>query len=156
MATTCTEYPGGSVSAFDQLATSLASGVSRRDALKLVVGGVVGTMLTTLGVRKAHAKSKCNNPGVCESYVSCQGETCVCGTTPKTAKTGKGFCFDGETSCEGAVACTSNGQCKAVLGKGWKCILNNCCEGEVGAGGCAPKCGSLSSSGRRPGRTFAG
>jgi hypothetical protein len=127
----CTGHPG---TTFDQLTKSLASGVSRRDALKLVAGGLTGALLTTLGVRKAHAKTKCNPKGTCGTYQNCGGSgTCFCGDTGKS----KGFCFE-DALCSGLIGCGSNKDCKNQLGKGWKCLVGSCCGSNV----CISKCGS--------------
>lgn len=141
----CTGHPG---STFDRLTKSLASGVSRRDTLKLVAGGLVGTLLTTFGARKAQAGAKCNNPGVCGTYQNCKGSsTCFCGGT---SKPGKGFCFE-DASCASLIGCSTNGDCKSQLGKGWKCLIGSCCGSNV----CISKCGSgVTVSG--PGLTAAG
>jgi hypothetical protein len=131
----CTGHPG---TTFDQLTKNLASGVSRRDALKLVAAGMTGALLTTLGVRKAHAGAKCNNKGVCGTYSNCGNSgSCFCGDTGKQ----KGFCFE-DAFCSDLVACSSNGQCKSQFGKGWKCVQSTCCDSVGKPNVCLSKCGS--------------
>jgi hypothetical protein len=141
----CTDHP---VSSFDLLTKSLANGVSRRDALRLVAGGLTGALLTTLGVRKAHAGAKCNDPGVCGSYTNC-GSDCSCVTT---SKPGKGFCAQHDL-CDNLPACSVNRDCRQLLGRGWKCAQATCCDDKPNV--CVAKCGSIT-SGTGSGRRWSG
>lgn len=122
---------------FDRLTKIVASDMSRRDAVKAIGGLTFGAVLMGLGVRTAMAGAKCDFPGVCGTYQNCNGSsTCFCGTTPKTAINGKGFCFE-DALCSGLIGCTTNKECKTALGRGHKCLLSSCCQTNV----CIAKCG---------------
>jgi hypothetical protein len=130
---------GPSEKKIDQLSKMIASGVSRRDALKWAGASMIGAMLVSVGVKQAEAGARCSTPGVCGSYVNCgNSSTCFCGTTTKP---GRGFCFE-DAFCSQLQGCTTNGQCKAALGRGHKCLVNSCCGNNV----CIAKCGSGASS----------
>ena len=116
------------IHSFDKMARALATGISRRDAFKYVGAGVLGTMLVSLGARQAEA-SRCT-PNVCPGN-SCKTD-CFCQPTVK----GRAFCNTSQF-CSTVTSCTTNGQCKDLHGKGWKCV-ENCCANSPG---CLPRCG---------------
>jgi hypothetical protein len=100
---------------FDELAKALAQGVSRREALRLVAGGLAGALLASLGYQRAWAGS-----------VDC-GQFCGARFNARTAKKQFGKCAvscddcqaGGGTPCSasrtmGTVTCCSSGQvCQA-------------------------------------------
>ena len=126
---------------FDRMAKALTSRVSRRDAFKYVGAGVLGTMLVSVGARKAEAV-KCIPGGSCTGQVECtkKPEQIYCGCTHKIKKNGqisvKGFCWQNQF-CVDVIPCSSFADC-ATLGKNYKCV-DSCC----GGGFCFPKCGSV-------------
>jgi len=144
---------------FDHISKVLSSDVSRRTAFKFVGISVLGAMLSTIGVKEADANAqqracrdagdaKCTENG-CHGTASGLG----CGCVPKVkngVETGKGMCHQAQ-SCAGLTACTSSGQCKAALGRNWKCA-NSCCTGSF----CLPKCGTVGASGKTGAGTSIG
>jgi len=126
-------------SLFDRLTRVAASGVSRREVFKYVGATVLASALTTVGARKAHADKFCADgcPG-CPNGVSCRqannGTLCYCFQLAKNPAHCK--CL-GDFGCPGST-CSTNRDCKAILGKGAKCIATSCC----GVKSCAPKCGN--------------
>jgi hypothetical protein len=133
---------------FDSLTKGLNGDVSRRGALKWIGATMVGAVLTTLGLEKAHAAG-CSPAGSCGTYQNCKGSsTCFCGNTTKPGKT---VCFE-DIACSAATACSSNRDCKNAFGKGWKCLAaDNCC----GFALCVSKCGSGTGVGKKTGPTAA-
>ena len=132
---------------FDGFTQMLASGVTRRDALKWVGAAALGAMLTTVGSKQAEAAGPCKgSPDGCIGTVPCNGCSsglgCFCGAKIGKTKTKK--CFVNEY-CTSLVACTSNKDCKS-LGRKCLCAANGCSESV-----CVAPCTSCpsSSSGRR-------
>ena len=139
---------------FDQISKVLSSDVSRRTAFKFVGASVLGAMLSTIGVKQAEAANLCKlagDPACTEN--GCHAGRTGCGCVPKVkngVETGIGFCHQSQ-SCAGLLACTSSGQCKAALGRGWKCANSCCPNGSF----CLPKCG-LVAAGPLSGKTSLG
>jgi hypothetical protein len=122
---------------FDELAKALAQGVSRREAMRLVAGGLAGALLASLGYKRAWAGS-----------IDC-GQFCGARFNARTAKKQFGKCAascddcqaGGGTPCSanpsmGTVTCCSSGQvCQAG-----QCVTPLC------TGGDAPQTGTCSGS----------
>jgi hypothetical protein len=111
---------------FDELAKALAEEVSRREALRLVGGGLVGAVLTVLGLGRAYG-------GVdCVAYcVNRHGDSSSCGApTPPSPQVVRVQCEQACRQCGGRVGrvCRANAQTSAVI----------CCPGMVG---CSCVCG---------------
>ncbi len=145
---------------FDDLSKVLGSAVSRRQALKFVGATALGAMLTTVGVRKAEANEQqraCRDAGdpAC-TELGCHGTdpTGTCGCVPKVkngVETGRGMCHQSQ-SCSGLRSCQTSGECRAALGRNWKCA-NSCCPG---GSFCLPKCGSVAGAPAGAGKTSLG
>jgi len=71
---------------FDNLARAIASGISRREALKRMGAGLAGLLLTTMGIRKASAAVTC---GTCQA---CDLDTSTCGTVCNPTTAGQSLC----------------------------------------------------------------
>jgi hypothetical protein len=111
---------------FDELAKALAQGVSRREALRRVASGVVGTLLAGWGGRKAWAQAPESG---CESY--CRGLV-----DPRQSQGAFGACV---SSCEACVH-QSGALCGLAAGGGV-----TCCTGGTpfcGGGVCLSCCDS--------------
>jgi hypothetical protein len=141
-------------SKLDRLSMLLASGVSRREVFKYIGVTALGGVLTTVGVRKAEAAACATNCPGCPAGVSCRenppGHFCYCFQLAKNPAKCK--CL-GDFSCEGVIACNTNADCKASLGKGSKCIAASCCGTFKH---CAPKCGNGLAGVTRAGTTTGG
>ncbi len=135
---------------FDRMSKALANGISRRDALKWVGAGVLGTMVSAVGVRNAEAwASRCTpNPppdGTCGNQVVCgppQPGFSGCRCTPKVRANGslsaRGFCWQ-DQFCSNVVPCLGSKFCKTNVGLNYKCVATCCASPEV-PGHCFPKC----------------
>ena len=122
---------------FDLMSKALSSDLSRRQALKWVTAGVLGTMMSAVGVRKASAVP-CTAGVACEPIGGCKGSaTCYC--THKT-KNGiarpKTFCWENQF-CVDTPTCNNSRFCKDNVGLNYRCV-ETCC----GPGNCFPKCGT--------------
>jgi len=120
---------------FDSFTKMLASGVSRRDAMKWVGAATLGAMLTTAGVKQAEAGPN----KVCKGQTNCIGTPC------NNCSSGLGcFCFVLNTKpkskclqnayCASISSCSKNKDCN-----GGKCI---CPANGCGQSVCLNKCTS--------------
>src|SRR5262245_48564787 len=92
---------------FDELTKALASGVSRRDALKRFVGGVLGGLFAAVGLSKT-AGAQGNSQNTCPAYCRSLG-----------IDPGNGNAFG---------KCVSN-CAKCREGGGTACGASGCCHG---------------------------
>ncbi len=125
---------------FDHFTQALATGLSRRQALKWAAAGVVGATLSTLRLRKAEARvcptAAEGSCPVCEGQLPCKSEGCSC-----IPKTGSGSCFCHQFQiCADMTPCNRTRDCKALFGRGWKCA-HSCCDQFGFPPLCLPKCG---------------
>lgn len=130
---------------FDGFTQMLASGVTRRDALKWVGAAALGAMLTTVGTRQAEAAGPCKgSPDGCIGTFGCNGCSsglgCFCGAKINKVRTKKCFVND---YCSNLVACASNKDCKP-LGRKCLCSGNGC-----GISVCVAICTSCGTGGQR-------
>ena len=139
---------------FDALACAVTRDRSRRSTLRLLAGGVLGGLLTALGVPRAEARhagcrhvgKRCRRDGQCCSG-RCKREKCrapvicsnesqnVCGADAvRCGATGTCFCFVTTTgaffcgSSNQVVNCTVDAQCVPIRGAGAVCAP---CAGET-------------------------
>jgi hypothetical protein len=127
------------VTKFDGFTQMLASGVTRRDAMKWVGASALGAMLATVGVKQAEAANKCAGT---ESCVGSQCKDCPsglgCYCFQKVNKP-KAKCLQNQY-CAQIPTCSTNKDCPS----GQKCICSaNGCSVSV----CLPKCTSCPTSG---------
>ena len=121
----------------DKASKALSVGVTRRDAMKWVGAGVLGTMLTAVGVRRAEAgKFSCTSFGsACDTPSTGQ---CICGAKLKNPS--KGLC------CDNFFCSTpANHNCDPATGgtpcaKPYKCIHVTGCSGTFV---CQTKCNKV-------------
>jgi hypothetical protein len=148
----------------DGMARVLASGLSRREALRRLAGGAAGVavalslgdeaeakkkdpetkacrrLCATAGGKKAKKKCvKACRKSACSSD-ACAGGTQLCGSSPTCAciatTEGVPVCLEvAVVSCTNRPPCTSSGDCAA----GQVCAGAGCCEGQ---GICLPRCSS--------------
>jgi hypothetical protein len=98
---------------FDELAKTLAEGVSRRDALRLVGGGLVGAVLTALGLGRAYGFS-CEE--LCVERFG--GGAGICGApAPPSLQVIQRQCKQACQQCgqEFGFVCRANAQTSAVI-----------------------------------------
>jgi hypothetical protein len=110
---------------FDELAKALAGGLSRREALRLVSGGLVGAALTLLCLGKAYGFSCVDN------CIDAFDRTGVCvGPTPPSPRALRAQCEAACRECGGdnGPICRANANTSAVI----------CCPGRVN---CSCVCG---------------
>jgi hypothetical protein len=125
---------------FDILTKTLATGVSRRAALRTLVGGVPCGVLAVLGVREGSAQT-CREAGrPCSKNANCCSGVCDT-TNPDPFKRNRCVCPPGTASCRGLCVNLQNdeancGTCGKACGSGSTCLSG---------GGCpAPRvCGSV-------------
>src|SRR5262245_47938029 len=126
---------------FDELTKDLASGVSRRDALKRFVGGIFGGLLAAVGLTKtagaqapgtcpAYCRSLGINPGNGNAFGKCVSNCSNCRLAGGTECGASGCCHGNEvcqngtcvvphtcntcdvnTPCNSAIPCEGNGNC---------------------------------------------
>jgi hypothetical protein len=128
---------------FDELAKALAEGVSRREALRRLGGGLAGVLLAFMGLGKAWSQSGSVD---CGSYCrarftrrSAALRTCV--HSCEDCQAGGGVMCGASSAGGGAVTCCSGGSAPTCCGGA--CVntasdVNNC-------GGCAGAGGSICS-----------
>src|SRR3712207_4230881 len=82
---------------FDDLTRALATGMSRRQALKSLAGGAAGGLLAFLGVGKAAAAPPgCKRNGKkCKEDTQCCSGNCENGTCVATPNSWSCFCTNG-------------------------------------------------------------
>ncbi len=124
---------------FDSLARSLASGRSRRTAVRLLAGGALGALLTALGLEEAGAA--CVRVGRrCETGRQCCTKRCVrgrCACPRGTTRCGRRCCPAGQTCQNGACVAACAGEDPTVT-----CAANGCgpktnsCNQTVDCGTC--------------------
>ena len=83
---------------FDELAKALASGQSRREALRKFIGGVAGVVLASVPGRAAADECKragkaCKKDVQCCSGVCCDGVCCDVGEVCMVMNSGKSVCM---------------------------------------------------------------
>src|SRR6266516_2204766 len=133
----------------DNLARTLATGQSRRAALKQLVGGIAGALLASTLPGRAASAAKCQpKGGSCSSDSDCcSGLTCQSGECrPSKCQQKGGSCASDSDCCSGLVC--SSGVCTAPTTpkcqpKGGPCASDSdCCSGQICRGGvCGPaKC----------------
>jgi hypothetical protein len=107
---------------FDELAKALAQGVSRREAMRLVAGGLAGALLASLGYKRAWAGS-----------VDC-GQFCGARFNARTARKQFGKCVVSCLDCQagGGTPCSAN----SSMGTVTCCSSGQVCQG----GRCLPLC----------------
>ena len=126
---------------FDDLARELDAGtISRRRALKLAGGALLGVVVPTLFPREAEAlnkaKRRCRrkggtylSSGNCHCAITCSfsSDQFPCHSNPRCTctqtVTGSGFCSGGDR----ATGCSSDAECTASLGE--VCVVNPGCPG---------------------------
>jgi hypothetical protein len=88
---------------FDDLARGLASGMSRREALKLLGGGLAGGLLVFLGVGRAAADPPgCKRNGKhCKRDEQCCSGNCESGTCAAACVSNGGSCTSSSQCCNG-------------------------------------------------------
>src|SRR5262245_48108331 len=138
---------------FDELAKALAGGMTRRDALRRLAGGLVAAMLTPLGARKAWGVpgtgrgegcgNQCNrffdprDKSVREQRLSCVNTCELCkeeGGNPCVGSQGADCCSGAET-CEDGVCVSSTTTCFGDAGdccSGETCIAPGVCQSSAG------------------------
>jgi hypothetical protein len=114
---------------FDELAKALAEGVSRREALRRLGGGLASALLASLGLRSAWAAQACFDPkprtgceteqlacyaeanGLCQPLTSPAGAACL---ELRQRRCDRGFeiCVSGAPCPPGLVCDKSTGACK--------------------------------------------
>jgi hypothetical protein len=107
---------------FDDLAKALAQGVSRREALRLVAGGLAGALLASVGFKRAWAGS-----------VDC-GQFCGARFNARTARKQFGKCVVSCLDCQagGGTVCSAS----STMGTVTCCSSGQVCQG----GRCLPLC----------------
>ncbi len=109
----------------DDVAKALAGSMPRRQALKLITGGLSAGILGFLGVRAASAAKCASNQTAC-GYGCCNNDTQVC-------LNGNKCCEKGSTVCKGSCCppgstCVSDGCCPPSR----VVCFNKCCApGEI-------------------------
>ena len=94
----------------DNLARTLATGQSRRAALKQLVGGIAGALLASTLPGRAASAAKCQPKGG-----SCAGDSdCCSGLTCQSGVCGPSKCRSNGTSCTNNVQCCSGTCCNGV------------------------------------------
>lgn len=109
---------------FDDWITKLTTGGgTRRLAVRLLAGGVLGGVLARLGVEDAAAGcvrlgKTCERRDRCCDGGRCKGGRCTCAAgeirAGRQCVTGRGTCQGGNDSCSGTVAFTCNGNSDCV------------------------------------------
>src|SRR5438046_375145 len=95
---------------FDQLTKALATGVSRRDALKRFVGGVFGGLLAAVGLGKTAGAQA---PGTCPAYCRSIGLTPGGGNAFGKCVSNCAKCRDaGGIECGASGCCTGGDACE--------------------------------------------
>jgi hypothetical protein len=79
--------------AFDNLARKIASGISRRDALRLIGSSVSALLLSSIGIRRALGAITSNDEAVtCGTCQKCDLDTNTCGLPCSPASAGQTLC----------------------------------------------------------------
>jgi hypothetical protein len=132
---------------FDELAKALAEGVSRREALRRIGGGVVALLLASFGVGKAWGQSGSVDCGTfCKSTVGFDPKSpeskerfAACKTSCEDCQAGGNTVCGVSTTGGGAVTCCSStatcgdGGCLCIPEESLGCLRNeDCC--------CYPSC----------------
>jgi hypothetical protein len=118
---------------FDGFTQMLASGLSRRDAMKWVGASALGAMLTTVGLKQAEAANPCTGTQSCigaPCHNCSSGLGCFC--FQKSNKP-KAKCYQ-NAYCSSLQTCTKNSDCTSG-----KCI---CAANGCGVSVCVQKCTS--------------
>lgn len=106
---------------FDDLVRGLASGTSRRRALKTLVTGIGGAAIALTGLDKASARRVCRvNNQVCRKPGDCCGF--FCGPPDFHHRQRCGVCPNGGSQCGTGECCT----------EGQQCIDGHCCDNPCG------------------------
>jgi hypothetical protein len=100
---------------FDDLTRALARGTSRRQALKLLGGGLAGSLLAFLGVGEAAADDCKRNGKACKKNKQCCSGNCA-----------NGFCAPLCPPCDACSTC-SGGTCVSSCGSGETCDPTGIC-----------------------------
>lgn len=122
---------------FDQMTKALTSVRSRRDTLKWIGAGTVGTLLMTLGVREAEA-APCTAGPRCSGQLACPGVDCHCTHCVFNTPTPRSFCWQNQF-CSTTPPCTNSLTCIFTKGFNYRCV-ETCC---TGLAHCFPKCGTV-------------
>ena len=126
---------------FDEIAKALASGLTRRQALRRVGGGLAGAMLASLGLGKAWGATPKNcadfcknfvgiNPGNGNAYGKCVSNCAHCVNSGGIACGASACCKGGSTSscCSGTCVDLSSGNNCGACGNA--CLAGfSCCSG---------------------------
>jgi len=101
---------------FDDLARTLATGTSRRQALKLLGGSLTGGLLAALGVGTAVADECKRNGKPCKKDSQCCSGTCPNGTQVPLGQRYSCVCTNGEVQYCDAAGCSDIPHVQEVCG----------------------------------------
>jgi hypothetical protein len=132
---------------FDEMAKALAGGLTRRQALRKVGGGLAGALLASVGLGKASGATPMNCADYCKNFVGIQpgngNAYGQCVSNCANCIAGGGIACGADGCCTGDEVCTSEMICALpCVPDGGSCSETSdccdelrCCRGANGYGG---------------------
>jgi hypothetical protein len=127
---------------FDEMAKALAEGLTRRQALRKVGGGLAGALLASLGLGKAWGQADDSCPDYCRRLGLTPGHGNAFGKCVSNCARCKGTLCGADACCTGALVCAVFGT-HGVCGECGRISCNDpiaCAEPTCSGGGCV--CGT--------------